>query len=284
MKRSSVFLAILSLAIVIFFSACDKVKPPFKESETDNNDTTATRNFLLEEFTGHECPNCPQGAIVAQQLKALYGNRLILLSIHAGELADPGTGQFALNLECPTGNELFTFFQVSAYPTGMVSRSGWSSTQNLAVLDKDSWGARIESLKNLTPLISVEISNAYDTTTRTVNSTIECDALQAMSGTYKIAAYLSEDSIVTAQLTENDPNYPSNIIPDYVDRHVLRGALNSTWGDTLATGNNPKNTQFLKNYSMVLNSAWNAKHCYVIAFVYDASNYEIVQVEEKKVR
>jgi hypothetical protein len=166
----------------------------------------------------------------------------------------------------------------------MVSRSGWSSTQNLAVIDKDSWGTRIESLKNLSPIISVEIANTYETSTRTVTSSIECDALQAMSGTYKIAAYLAEDSIITAQLTENDPLYPNNIIPNYVDRHVLRGALNSTWGDTLLNGSAAIDAQFQKSYSMVLNSAWNENHCYVIAFVYDASNYEIVQVEEMKVK
>ena len=284
MKKSVGFLVVLSVMIIMFFSACDKVKPPYKESESGTDDTSTVRKFLLEEFTGHECPNCPQGTAVAEQLQALYGSRLILLSIHAGNVADPGLGEFALNLESSTGNDINTFFGVIANPTGMVSRTGWTTSQNLAVLDKDSWGPRIESLKNLSPLVSVEIANTYDTITRTLNSSIECDALQSLTGTYKIAAYLAEDSIIGAQETENDPNYPDNIIHNYVFKNVLRGALNSTWGDTLTSGNTANNAQLQKSYSMVLNSAWKAKHCYVIAFVYDASDYEIVQVEEKKVQ
>lgn len=270
--------------VLFYFSSCDKIDPPYKSTVIDNTDTLPKRKFLLEEFTGHTCPNCPQGAVIAQQLKNFYGERLVLISIHYADFAEPGTGEFAYNFRSATGNEIGNFFSPQAFPAGLVSRTGWTSTQNLAVLDKDAWGAKIESIKNIAPLVSIELTNTYATSTRTVNTNVEVDALQNMPGTYKIAAYITEDSIIHAQVTQNDPDHPDNIIHDYVHRHVLRGSMNGTWGDTLVSGGVVTGTQFVNEYSSVLNAGWNENHCYVVVFIYDASNYEIIQVEEQRVK
>lgn len=277
MKKYIVPVIFLAVFMMAFLSACDKIEPPYKETGTDNQGDTV-RKILLEEFTGHQCPNCPQGAIIAQQLKTIYGEKLILISIHAGDFAEPGIGEFAYDFRSSTGNDINSFFTPMFFPSGMVSRTGWTQTQNNAVIDKDAWGSGIVSIKDDLPKIYIEISNTYNTYTRMVSSAIECDALMDITGTYKICAYLTEDSIVKPQLTL------SGVDTNYVHRHVLRGSLNSTWGDTLMTGNTPKNAQFHKNYSMTLNSAWNENRCYVVAFIYDASTYEIIQVEEKQVK
>jgi thiol-disulfide isomerase/thioredoxin len=284
MKKYFNIILIIPLFLLLFISACDKIEPPYKSADTDITDTLPKRKFLLEEFTGHTCPNCPQGAVVAQQLKSLYGERLVIFSIHYADFAEPGTGEFANDFRSATGTEIGNFFSPQAFPSGLVCRTGWTSSQNLAVLDKDAWGAKMESLKNIAPLASIELTNTYESSTRTVNTSLEVDALQNMSGTYKIAAYITEDSIVAAQVTQNDVNYPDNIIHNYVHRHVLRGAMNSTWGDTLVSGNATTGDQFYKNYSTILNAGWNENHCYVVAFIYDVTNYEIIQVEEKRVK
>lgn len=283
MKKLFILSVFLCFSASLFLNSCDKIDPPYKESEPQEQDTTPKRNFLLEEFTGHTCPNCPPGAIVAQQLKNLYGERLVIISIHYEFFAEPGASPFDYDFRSATGTEIGDFFSLGDFPSGMISRNGWTQAQNNADIGINAWGTRIETIKNDEPLLSIEITTDYDTTTRITDATIECDALTDFSGTYKIAAYITEDSIVQAQKTENDVNHPDNIIYDYVHRHVLRGSMNGTWGDTLVSGNVVKGQGFVKNYSSVLNSAWNAKQCYVVVFVYDASNYEIMQVEEKKI-
>ncbi|MFH0867543.1 MAG: Omp28 family outer membrane lipoprotein [Bacteroidota bacterium] len=284
MKRLFTFAVFWGFSVLIFLGSCDKIDPPYKEAEAQDGDTLVKRNFLLEEFTGHLCPNCPQGAIVAQQLKDVYGERLIIVSIHASdEFAAPGSGEFNYDFRSQTGNDIFGFFPPFGFPSGLVSRTGWPLPEN-TLLNKDSWGSRIESLKDFAPVMSIELSMVYDTVTRKVDATIECNVLTDFSGTYKIAAYITEDSIVHAQMTENDPEHTDNIIHDYVHRHVLRGSMNGTWGDTLVSGNITTNQEFVKNSSATLNAEWNEKQCYVVVFVYDAENYEIMQVEEKKIK
>lgn len=282
MKKLFILSVFLCFSALLLLSSCDKVDPPYKESEAQEQDTTPKRNFLLEEFTGHTCVFCPQGAIIAQQLKQLYGERLIIISIHYADFAEPESSPFDYDFRSLTGNEIGDFILPSEFPSGMVSRTGWPQLEN-TVLGKDAWGTRIETVKDIDPLVSLEITTAYDTLTREADATIECNALMDFSGTYKIAAYITEDSIVHAQKTQNDPEYPDNIIYDYVHRHVLRGSMNGTWGDTLISGSITKDEQFVKNFSSTLSVAWNAKQCYVVVFVYDASNYEIIQVEEKKI-
>ncbi|NTW33537.1 MAG: Omp28-related outer membrane protein, partial [Bacteroidetes bacterium] len=143
---------------------------------------------------------------------------------------------------------------------------------------------RIQTINNLAPEVKIEISNSYNSSTRTSNINLEFDALQNMNGTYKLAVYLTEDSIVSAQTTTNDPDHSDDIIHDYVHRHVLRGTYNSTFGDTIMTGNISKNAEFFKSYSMILNPAWNENHCYMVVMVYNMSNYEIIQAEEKRIK
>ncbi|MFA5783227.1 MAG: hypothetical protein WC868_13255, partial [Bacteroidales bacterium] len=108
MKKIIYFLCVVLNSIFLF--SCDKINPPYIENTTNNNTGDTVKKVLLEEFTGHQCPNCPQGAIIAQQLKAIYGEKLILISIHAGDFAEPGTGEFAYDFRSSTGNDINSFF------------------------------------------------------------------------------------------------------------------------------------------------------------------------------
>jgi hypothetical protein len=282
-----IFVLVLSILLfsgMMFIQSCDKIEPPYKEGSDNPPDTVEVRKFLLEEYTGHTCPNCPQGAIVAQDLKAVYGERLVIISIHASdEFAAPGTGEFSYDFRSTTGNDIFGFFVPFGFPSGMISRTGWPQLEN-TILNKNAWGPRIVSLKDLQPTIAIEVTDTWNSGTRAVDATVELDALTDIDATYKIAVYITEDSIIQAQLTENDLDHPDNIIHDYAHRHVLRGSMNGTWGDTLIAGNASSGAQIIKNFSSTLNAGWNEDHCYLVVLVFDADNYEIMQVEEKKIK
>ncbi len=274
MKKYFNYLTVFSLFALFLFNTCDKIEAPYKEVVSIPTADTV-RKILLEEFTGHTCTGCPGGAAVVRTLKNIYGKRLILISIHASDFAEPGTGEFSNDFRSTTGNEIFTTFPPPNFPTGMVSRTRYGSAD--FITDKGHWGERIDSLKNLNPKAFIKINNSYNS--GSVTSTIECNALQDLQGVYKLTAYLTEDSLVGGQDSLN-----SVILHNYVFRDVLRGSLNGTWGETLSSGDISVGTTITKIYSMALNPSWNPDRCSVVAFISDSSNYEIIQVEEKRVK
>jgi len=111
--------------------------------------------ILLEEFTGHLCVNCPEATILAHDLKQTYGEQLVLLSIHAGDLAEPDQSPFDADYLTEAGTAIFNEFAPLGVPTGMINRTEY---QGSYVLFKDSWEPAIQELINLPQLASIDIS------------------------------------------------------------------------------------------------------------------------------
>ena len=80
---------------------------------------------------------------------------------------------------------------------------------------------------------------------------------------------LSEDSIIAEQL---DYRLQGNQVrSNYEFNHVLRGAINSTWGDQIFSSGAVINDSIVKSYSnYTINTNYNPSKCHVIAYVYDA--------------
>ncbi len=59
---------IISIIILYIFVSCDKVEPPYIENPViiDTNNNEGTKRVLIEEFTGHLCPNCPEAAHITK--------------------------------------------------------------------------------------------------------------------------------------------------------------------------------------------------------------------------
>ena len=82
----------------------------------------------------------------------------------------------------------------------------------------------------------------------------------------------------------------SQFVPNYKFDHILRGAINSSWGDAIFASGGLANDSVVKSYkSFALKSNYKPYKCHVIAYVYDAAAasptyYEVLQVEEEKVK
>jgi hypothetical protein len=285
------FSILVFVILITTLYSCDKVSPPFTEGTGSNIDTAEiVRKVLLEDYTGHTCVNCPTAAVIASDLKTLYGEKLIVMSVHAGSFAAPYSGVFSYDFRSPAGTEYNATFEISAIgnPLGMVNRKTVNSS---IIISPSAWGSTISEIIDLPPDASMKITNTYNSGTKELNTEIKSKFLNPLTGLYKLVVLVLEDSIVAPQQNgvNEIPGYPSpnanTIITNYVHRHVLRGAINSTWGDTLAIDPIPTSTFITKTYNnYTLNSAWDENHCMVIAFIYNAVTNEIVQVEEKKIK
>ncbi|MDR1682898.1 MAG: hypothetical protein LBS25_05880, partial [Candidatus Symbiothrix sp.] len=72
------FFAIL---LSLFIVACDVIPENDRITETDK--ITPMKKVLLLDFTDQACPNCPQAAVVVEQLKEDYAADFIPVTIHA---------------------------------------------------------------------------------------------------------------------------------------------------------------------------------------------------------
>lgn len=91
-------------------TSCNKVNPPYTTSGNGSGQNDTVRKVLLEEFTGHQCPNCPNAHTTAKNLKDFYDKQLIIVVVHATSFTDNDNPPFVYNFKTPAGNELFTFF------------------------------------------------------------------------------------------------------------------------------------------------------------------------------
>jgi len=275
---------LLILSFAVLFLSCDKIKSPFVENIVLDTTINVVRKILLEDYTGHTCPNCPTASAIIDSIKSVYPNNLIMMTIHAGYFAEPAAPPYTMDLRCSTGNELDDFFGISdvGNPNGMVNRVFFNNSR---IINPNDWFSAfvMEQTAN-TPLIKINIQNNYYTDTRLLQTTISSQFITNINGTYKLAVYILEDSIIAPQ-RNNNPNIGSvPVINNYIHRNVLRGDFNGTFGDTLANGDIQSNYLVTKTYSKIINQQWNENQCYVLAYIYDASNYYILQTEIKKIK
>jgi hypothetical protein len=275
-------LLIAILLVGLLFSSCDKIKAPYAlakhghitDTVIDWEDTVSPiKRVLLEDYTGHECPNCPAAATIAHSQEAYYHGKLIVLAVHAGYYAIPGAGEFAADFRTTAGEEWNTDFQVSAYPSGMIDRMEFNGHK---VIGSAEWVTDIAGIINQASDLNMLITNTYDTTSRTVYSLIYSQFRRSLPGSYNITVCVVEDNMISAQ------DSASIIIHNYVFKDVLRGSVNGTYGEILTTSVDPSLT-CLGRFIISINTAWVAKNCSILAFVSKSDTKEILQAIKKKV-
>jgi len=273
--------AIFLFAIV--FSGCDVIDPPFTEKINGGNDTTEkVRKILLEDYTGFTCKNCPIAHGIAHDLQDTYGNRLVVISIHAGGYAEPTT-EHTYDFRTEAGDELDDFFGVSAIgnPNGSVSRKEFSGKR---VLGPYEWESSIFELVELEPEMLIKLSPEYTDATRTINVDVEVEYLSEGNANHHLSVFMIEDHVIQYQLNKL---VEPNDVEDYDHRHVMRGSMNGTWGDQLSTTNIASGMKYNKSYSFTIpnDSDWNPDNMSIVAFVHDKdASFEVYQVEEKHLK
>jgi len=275
---------IFLILAVIVFAACDVIEPPYTDEYVPPPiDDTVVRKVILEEYTGHLCINCPTAAVKAHELKALYGEQLILMTIHAGYYAGLSSPNYMTDFTTSVGDDLDNFFMASSVvPCGIVNRKQFSGSY---ILQSSAWGSKISDLTALAPDADINIIRTFNSGTSTVDLNTRVDFFSEISNPVMISAYLTEDSIIDYQKNNNSAVGTTPDIANYNHMHILRGSLNGTWGDTLsATGAMPGNQITTTISGAVTNSAWNKDNMHVVVFIYDAVTYEMIQAEEVKLK
>jgi len=245
--------------------------------------TTPFRGVLLEHFGGHTCPNCTRADSKSEQIKAMYHDSVAIINIQSGTFALPSTYMsypFPDDLSCSTGESLDTFSLVysTGYPEGMISRTDYNTTTLTHLKFYSNWEVEVNSLVHQTPLVLIDHSNSFNSTTRMLNTTVYTEVLTSLAGNYYLSVYLTEDSIISPVA---DIDNTTSIDTDHVNNNLLRAGINGTWGTLISSGTFTSGSILTNNFNFHLDTLWKAHHCKVVCFVYDNATKEVLQISQK---
>lgn len=271
---------IIITIIATIIESCDIVSPPYMLQP--NSDTTIfdiQQNVLVEYFTGHRCPNCPTEALQLKQLKTLYGERLIFISVHAGPFASPAQPNYTTDYRTPAGNELDQHFQVTAIstPNALINRVEYN---NSVVIAPTAWATVIAQEINKTPKIIINLQITQNQQQIQVKGIVQTKEI--FQEPHFISFYIVEDSLQSYQKNNNPQIGSTPDIPDYYHRYVLRGSVNGTFGEKIFN-TAQINEKFEITHSFISQAYWNISKLYVLCFVYNENTGEIVQSVMKKI-
>ena len=283
-KMKKIQLLLAGMMVVLAMGSCDKLKEPYftepivKESDTIALEAADTLNFdgkvvvLLEDYTGVKCVNCPAAAEIASNLQTQYGEHLIVMGVHPKSALQNPAGGFP-DFRTDDGHEWNTYFNVSAYPTGMVNRQ--------ATLSSSEWNAAVGDLIGNDAPVRLIVKSEYDDATRELKLSIHSKFLQDVaSDDVRLTVCMMENNIIGKQVT------PAGVDTAYVHRHVFRGTADGlTWGRVLSSAESiAEGANFITNMKFNVSEDYNADEFYIVAFVSDNNTKEVLMAAEKKIK
>jgi len=278
MKNYILFFPIIFL---LCLTSCDKVTNVRQTSVVK----PTSRKILLEEYTGHQCGNCPNAAKVAEQLEAKYGDKLIVVAVHAGFFARLNS-TFITSYTCQVGNDWnsTTGFGVESAgnPNGMVNRKNYA--ENGLIHNEKKWGTTVSLASADIEFCDIFLNVNYNSATRNINTSVKTKFKRSYPNNTKLSVVFIEDSIVGPQKDYSLAPNP-DLVPNYIFTHMLRGDINGSWGVTLKNAPIKFSDSVSVSYpNFNLNAKFVDKNVSIVAFVYDATTKEVLQVEKVKIK
>lgn len=270
---------LLSLSLALF--ACDKVDEPFSNPEGGiGNVSPDAQKVLLEDLTGFLCNNCPQANSTATNLSEIYGDQLIVVSVHGSNFFStpygPGAPYYTTDFRTDAAVTYHEdLFGGPGLPNGSVNRLVVDDSR---IVGHTQWGERVAALLQETAPANIVVNvDSYDPDTRIVSFEVEMVVTQEMDpGEYFMTIYLTEDSIYDWQKDGSED------IENYLHRHVLRDNVNGTWGQSVFPNGEP-NQQNTLSFEYTIDPAWIDHNCELVAYIYHGDTREVVQVDKAHV-
>jgi hypothetical protein len=244
--------------------------------------TNINRNILLEDYTGHKCPNCPPAGALALQIEAdvASGGRVFIASIHAspgglGPFQETNT-IFTTDFTCPEGLEYGTFFNIgygfSGNPRGTINRVNLA---NDMFKNATNWQNAVTSqLTANTLTVNLQASADYFPTTRGVYLHVQIDPILTLPTNSKLVIYCIEDSLIARQMLQSSVEDPA-----YIHHDILRSTITGqAFGQSLSTFTPDASGNYLLKYSYVLPTAIDPTNFHFLVYLMDGDTYEVLQV------
>ncbi len=268
----------MAAAAFLLLGSCTKISEPYYKVKSVEADTSK-RTVLLEDYTGHLCTNCAPAGKIAHSIQELYDGQVIAVAVHAGSFAKPNPAKYfpylIADYRTEAGNTWFEYsgFNIPGTPRGMVNRTPYNGNISFGPTD---WNEAVKEAVKMEKIIDITVNNSYNAADSLLSTTIGVEFLKAYTGSATLTVCVLEDSIYGGQLN-NEAGDSIPIVKHYLFMHMLRGSLNGSWGEGVAT--NPAAAATLnRTYTCDFKGkGWVPGHCSVIAFISDAETREVLQ-------
>ena len=185
----------------------------------------SNRNAVLEEFTGRTCGYCPEGHVIANQIKAEHPDRFWSVNIHSN-------GYFSLtsypNLNTVKGNQIRAAFNAESFPTGVVNRTTASA------VGRNTWANYSNQQFSQAAECNVAGMAVINPVSRVATITVEVyyTANSSVNENY-LTVVMLQDSIWGSQSYGQD-NPEQWLDGQYCHMHIFRDAITSVMGDAIS--------------------------------------------------
>ena len=225
--------------------------------------TAGPQHVLLEDFTAHQCGNCPPPGALAEQLSDTHDGRLHVLAVHAGSLAAVSDAPFDTDWTNAEANAYWSQLAFQVNPIGRVNRRGGPTE----IVSPNNWSALVDNELGLTPAAHIQGAAIADpNVSDDVHFHVHTTFSEAITGEVRLALLLSESHLIAAQLDYgNDPE----VITDFEHNHMLRGSLSGEDGLVIAT-DPTSGTTVQMDYTMVWPSEWAQENSHILAVLTNA--------------
>jgi len=218
------------------------------------------RTVVLEDFTGVRCGYCPEGHVIAADIKknSPVGS-VILINIHVGPFASPMDGY--PDFTTPFGDGLRELAIVSSYPSATVNRHKFDPAVATTGLSRNAWANAAAEMRKTASPVNVGVQSTFDPATRLLTVNVEGyytdDVKEKVNYVHVV---LKESKIIAIQ-----SDYTNGTQTNYSHDNMLRHMLTGLWGDTI---NSPKKSTLVKKqYTYTVPDSFNIENCEIAAFI-----------------
>ena len=236
--------------------------------------SSAEKRVVVEDFTAHQCGNCPAAAIIAEEIAATHEGLVSVMAIHAGDLATTDDEYFDTDWTTEEGDAYWDELDFQANPLGRVNRVNGTG----AFLAPAQWNDIVTSELDKDISVGLQIRQSWEPVNRHLNLHLHGTFYETITGPIQLAWLILESNIIDYQLDySSDPA----VVADYEFDHVLRGSVHGArglgFGD--AAGGAAAGDEAMQSVTLTWEENWILENATILAVVTDSEGYILNSLE-----
>ncbi|MCB0385691.1 MAG: Omp28-related outer membrane protein, partial [Bdellovibrionales bacterium] len=232
--------------------------------------TPENKKYILEEFTGINCPNCPGGHTTAANILAAHPGDAFVVAYHPtnSSYTTPSSGQPDFRRSFADAFYSLSYLGGSSrfMPSAMNNRRTVGGTK---IQSTNAWASNGNTILSESSPVNVGLEAIYDSNKDSIEIRVEVYFTSSVTNAHTINVVMSENNIIGYQSGSGGS-------ATYNHEHVFREAFTSQWGDAISNTSQGDLTKFKFYFPAASTAGYDLSNLDVLAFVYDSDGQEVM--------